>query len=67
MHTLRHSSATHLLEAGTDIRYIQELVGYKSTKTTQICTHVSKKNLGRIQSPLDSLPLDLRKHVGSET
>lgn len=57
LHCLRHSYATHLLEAGVSLRYIQELLGHKSSKTTEIYTHVSMTGLQNIKNPADDIDL----------
>ena len=59
VHTLRHSFSTHLLESGTNLRYIQKLLGHYSSKTTEIYTHVTETNLTSVISPLDSINIEL--------
>jgi len=58
-HTLRHSFATHLIEAGTSLYHVQLLLGHRSPTTTTVYLHVSKMNLAQVTSPLDSIPEEL--------
>jgi integrase/recombinase XerD len=57
VHTLRHCFGTHLLENGTDLRYIQALMGHSSSKTTEIYTHITTKGFNQIENPLDKLEI----------
>ena len=54
-HTLRHSFATHLLEQGINLRFIQEVMGHSDIRTTEIYTHVSNLQLSKIENPLDKI------------
>ena len=54
VHSLRHSFATHLIKQGTDIRIIQDILGHKDIRTTQIYTHISSANISKVKNPFDS-------------
>lgn len=58
VHSLRHSFATHLLEGGEDLRYIQKILGHKSSQTTEIYTHITSTGMNKIKSPLDGIDLE---------